>query len=48
MGFVYWSIGGQFRGPFRSDDLDEMEECEECGGKGVDYVCDDCLYEDVT
>ena len=41
----YWvdMISGKFIGIHRSDDLDEMEICEECGGSGIVETCDECI-----
>lgn len=38
----YWVDMGAHYGQHRSDDLDEMEYCEECGGSGVVETCDRC------
>lgn len=38
----YWvDIGGRYIGSHRSDDLSEMEYCEECSD-GIVEVCDRC------
>lgn len=33
---------GRYLGRHRSDDLDEMETCEECGGSGIVETCEMC------
>lgn len=54
-GFVYYSFpgigGGQYLGTHRSDDLDEMETCDVCRGRGITEMCESCtdqLSEDET
>ena len=34
--------GGEYLGSHRSDDLDEMETCMECGGSGTIETCYEC------
>ena len=34
--------GGEYLGNHRSDDLDEMEMCPHCGGRGIVEACDRC------
>lgn len=41
-GTVWFAFGGKYLGKHRSDDLDEMGPCEECGGSGVTEVCWEC------
>lgn len=42
-GNVWFAFGGrEYLGRIRSDDLDEMETCEECGGSGIHETCDRC------
>ena len=50
-GNVWWSfpglgLGGKYLGNHRSDDLDEMETCEECGGSGIIETCYECQEAD--
>lgn len=46
-GNVWYSFGGIDRGKYlgssRWDDLDEMETCDVCGGRGIVETCDRCL-----
>lgn len=43
-GNVWFAFGGkEYLGKSRTDDLDEMETCERCGGSGYeDDICDEC------
>lgn len=42
-GHVWFAFGGrEYLGAGRSDDLDEMETCEECSGSGIVEMCDHC------
>ncbi len=41
-GYVWYSSSGDFLGSRRSDDLDEMESCPECGGDGLQSLCEEC------
>lgn len=42
-GNVWFSFGGKhYLGRGRWDDLDEMETCESCGGRGVTETCFEC------
>lgn len=34
--------GGKYLGNQRCDDLDEMDTCSECGGRGVVETCYEC------
>lgn len=39
----YWvDSWGRYTGQHRSDDLDEMEPCDTCGGSGISETCDRC------
>lgn len=38
--------GGKYLGNHRSDDLDEMETCMECGGSGIIESCFECQAAD--
>ena len=44
IGRVWWSFGGrEYLGNNRCDDLDELETCMACSGRGVvDGPCDEC------
>jgi hypothetical protein len=37
--------GGQYLGSHRSDDMDEMETCDECRGSGISEECDTCSFQ---
>ncbi len=41
-GNIWRDIGGKYLGDGRSDDLDQMESCENCGGSGITQTCDRC------
>lgn len=41
-GYVWFSFTGEYLGNHRCDDLDELEQCEECHGRGIDEVCNEC------
>ena len=41
-GNVWYSFSGEYKGPNRCDDLDEMDCCQECGGDGLSELCDEC------
>lgn len=44
-GTVWFTFGHkQYLGNHRSDDLDEMEGCDECQGSGISLMCDGCEY----
>lgn len=44
-GHVWFTFGGrEYLGAGRSDDLDEMEGCDECQGSGISLMCDSCQY----
>lgn len=36
------NMRGQYIGPSRTDDLDDIEMCESCGGSGIIETCDRC------
>jgi hypothetical protein len=38
--------GGQYLGNNRCDDLDEMDTCPTCDGRGITDVCDHCQEAD--
>jgi len=42
-GNVWFTFDGQYLGNHRSDDLDELERCEDCDGTGISEECDRCL-----
>jgi RecJ-like exonuclease len=42
-GHIWFSFSGRYLGQHRSDDLDEMDTCEECRGRGLVEVCESCL-----
>jgi hypothetical protein len=42
-GSVFISATGEYLGPHRRDDLDELETCPECNGSGVGEYCEECL-----
>jgi DnaJ-class molecular chaperone len=37
------SLTGHYVGSHRRDDLDEMEICPQCGGSGVEELCEECF-----
>ena len=42
-GSVWYSgYDGKYLGQNRSDDFDEMESCDTCGGTGIDDICFEC------
>ena len=41
-GHFYVSMGGEYLGQHRLDDLDELESCDQCGGSGIDSLCEEC------
>lgn len=41
-GNVWISMDGKYVGKHRSDDLDDMEPCDECGGSGITETCERC------
>lgn len=43
-GYYYIDHRGRYLGSNRSDDMDESEHCEECGGGGITEVCGRCEY----
>lgn len=42
-GSIWVDFRGRYLGNYRSDDLDEMDICDECGGSGTAEVCDHCM-----
>jgi len=42
-GTVWFSFSGKYLGSHRSDDLDEMDTCDECRGSCVSEICEYCL-----
>lgn len=41
-GSVWRSFRGTYLGNNRCDDLDELETCPECNGRGLSEMCDYC------
>lgn len=41
-GTVWYSFNGDYIGYFHSDDLDSLGSCEQCGGSGVSWMCEEC------
>ena len=41
-GNVWFTFDGKYLGNKRSDDLDELERCEDCEGSGITEMCDEC------
>lgn len=41
-GSIWVDMYGHYLGRRRSDDLDELERCEECDGTGIMEECDLC------
>ena len=41
-GFIWVDLRGHYLGRHRSDDMDETERCEGCGGSGIIEECDRC------
>lgn len=47
-GNIWLDFKGRYLGNSRCDDLDEMETCDGCGGRGIVERCDRCqLLEDM-
>lgn len=47
-GTIWVDWRGRYLGNHCSDDLDEPEQCENCGGRGIVEVCPRCeLLEDM-
>ena len=42
-GSIWFDYRGKYLGNQRSDDLDELEICDDCGGSGISEECDECL-----
>jgi len=42
-GNIWLDFRGHYLGNHRSDDLDEMEVCDECGGSGTSEMCAECM-----
>jgi DnaJ-class molecular chaperone len=42
-GNYYVDRNGSFVGQHRSDDLQELETCDECRGSGLTETCGECL-----
>jgi RecJ-like exonuclease len=41
-GHVWFDFRGKYLGNHRSDDMDELEQCETCGSRGIIETCDRC------
>lgn len=41
-GRLWYSCDGEYVGIHSSDDMGHYEPCEECGGTGIGYLCDEC------
>jgi hypothetical protein len=41
-GHLWFDLGGRYLGNHRSDDLDNLEPCDSCGGSGIIETCDRC------
>jgi len=41
-GIVWFAFGGEYLGNHRCDDLNDYESCHQCGGYGLDFLCDEC------
>lgn len=41
-GNIWLDFKGRYLGQHRCDDMDEMESCEECRGRGIVEVCEAC------
>lgn len=41
-GNVWFDFRGRYLGNHRSDDLDDLEPCDSCGGSGITETCDRC------
>ena len=46
IGNVWFTFDGKYLGNRRSDDMDELEWCEDCDGSGIAEECDYCLDHD--
>ena len=45
-GDIWVSFTGEYLGRYRLDDLDELETCPVCDGRGLYYLCDKCREEE--
>ncbi len=45
-GSIWLDFAGRYLGNHRSDDLDDAEPCDNCGGSGIVEVCDRCQMQD--
>lgn len=41
---VWYSFGGEYLGRHRRDDMDEYEVCESCAGSGIEEICENCYF----
>ena len=41
-GSAWISSSGEYLGQGRCDDFDELEACDQCGGSGIDAMCEEC------
>lgn len=41
-GSIWLDMLGHYLGNHRSDDMDELERCEECDGSGIVEECEAC------
>ena len=41
-GTIWLDVKGRYLGNHRSDDLDDSEPCEDCGGRGIIETCARC------
>lgn len=41
-GNIWRAFDGSYLGHCRCDDLDEMDECPQCYGDGITWLCDEC------
>lgn len=42
-GFIFFSMSGEYLGSHHMDDLDQLEVCESCSGRGIEDTCNECL-----
>jgi hypothetical protein len=42
-GNVWFTFDGKYLGKHRTDDLDELERCDDCEGSGISEECDYCV-----
>jgi len=47
-GYVWWTFDRKkYLKKHRCDDLDVMDSCDDCGGAGLDEMCDECTEDNL-